>query len=85
MPANADIVAYLDQVVDLGAFADDGVADGTTIDRGAGPYFDVVLNNDASNLRDLEVSFSPHHESEAVLTDLAARMDDDPVTDQTYC
>ena len=48
MPANADIVAYLDQVVDLGALADHGVADRTAIDRGAGADLDIVLNDDAA-------------------------------------
>src|SRR6476661_4538086 len=82
MPANADIVTYLDQVVDLGAFANHGVADCTTIDRGAGPYLDIVLNDNAPDLRYLDVTTSPHHKSEAVLTNRAAGMNDDPITDQ---
>ena len=73
MPANADIVADLDQVVDLGAFADHGVADGAAVDRGAGPDLDVILDDDAPDLRDLEVTLAPHHKAEAILTDLAAR------------
>src|SRR3972149_9329641 len=82
MPADADIVAYLDQVVDLGALADHGVANGAAVDGGAGADLDVVLDDDAPDLRHLEVAIAPHHETEAVLPDLAARMDDNAVADQ---
>src|SRR3989304_4498173 len=82
MPADADIVAYLDQVVDLGALADHGVANGAAVDGGAGADLDVVLNDDASDLRHLEVALRSHYEAEAVLPDLAARMNDDAVADQ---
>src|SRR4029078_3030917 len=82
MPANADIVTYVDQVGDLGTVADHRVADGASIDRGTGPDLDVVLNNHAPDLLDLDVTASPHDESEAVLTDLAPGMNDDPITEQ---
>src|SRR5665213_3080472 len=82
MPANANIVADLDQIVDLGALADHGIADGATVDRGAGADLDVVLDDDAPELRHLKVAAQTQHEAEAVLTDLAARMNDDPVADQ---
>ena len=81
MTANTDIVAYLDQVVDLCALANDGIANSTAIDRCASPDLDIVLNDNAANLRDLEVTAPPHHESKTVLTDLAARMNDDIVAD----
>ena len=54
-------------------FADHRVADGAAIDRGTGADLDVVLNDDAPDLRDLDVAASPMHKAEAVLTDLAAR------------
>ena len=53
MAADADIVADLDQIVDLGALADHGVADGAAVDRGAGADLDVVLDDDAADLRHL--------------------------------
>ena len=56
MAANADIVADLDEVVDLGALADHGVADGAAVDGGAGADLDVVLDDDAADLRHLEVA-----------------------------
>src|SRR5690242_20467427 len=82
MPANADIVAYLDQVVDLGAFPDHGVAKSTTIDRGAGSDLDLVLNDNTPDLRDLDVAASSHDEPKAVLADLAPRMNNDPIANQ---
>src|SRR5664279_4941971 len=82
VPADADIVAYLHQVVDLGALADHGVANGAAVDGGTGADFDIVLNDDAPDLRHLEVALSSHHEAEAVLTDLAARMNDDAIPEQ---
>src|SRR5262245_56981092 len=82
MPANADIVAYLHQVVDLGPLADYRVTDCAAVNRRAGAYLDIVLNNHAADLGNLEVSLTAHHVTEAVLTDLATGMDDDPIADQ---
>src|SRR5262245_46671578 len=82
MPANTDIVAHLNKVVDLCALADDRVADRTTIDGRAGPYLDIVLNDNAPDLRHFEMAAPAHHESKAVLTDFAAGMNDDPIADQ---
>src|SRR5450830_661974 len=82
MPADADIVAYLDKVVDLAALADHGVANGAAVDGGAGADLDSVLDDDTPDLRHLEVAVAAHHEAEAVLTDPAARMNDDAIADQ---
>src|SRR5262249_9450757 len=82
MPANTHIVAYLDQVVDLRAFADHGVADCATIDSGAGPYLNIVLTDNSTSLRIFEMSLTGHHQSEAALIDLEAGMNNDPITDQ---
>src|ERR1039457_3820905 len=82
MPTDADIVADLDQVVDLGALADHRVANGAAVDRGAGADLDIVLDDDAPELRHLEVASRAQHVAEAILADLAARMNDDPVADQ---
>src|SRR5215510_6109940 len=83
MPANAHIVAYLHQVVDLGPLADYRVTNCAAVNRRACAYLDVVLNNHAADLRDLEVSLTAHHVTGAVLTDLATGMDDDPIADQS--
>src|SRR5450631_4876053 len=82
MPTDSDIVADLDQVVDLGALADHGIANGAAVDRCAGADLNIILDDDAPDLWHLEVPFASHHEAEAILTDLTARMNDDPVADQ---
>src|SRR6185437_2043716 len=82
MAADTYVVADLDQVVDFGALADDGVADSATIDGCAGADFNIVLDDDTPDLRDLQMSSGTHQEAEAVLTDLAARMDGDAIADQ---
>src|SRR5215475_12671417 len=83
MPANAHIVAYLHQVVDLGSLADYRVANCAAVNRRACAYLDFVLNDHPADLRNLEVSFTAHHVTEAILANLATGMDDDPVADQS--
>src|SRR6185437_554841 len=82
MAADTYVVADLDQVVDFGALADDGVANGATIDGCAGADFNIVLDDDTPDLRDLQMAGGTQQEAEAVLTDLAARMDGDAIADQ---
>ena len=82
MPANTDIVAYLYEVVDLGAFTNYRVADCAPVDRGTGPDLDVVLDYNAPDLRDLEVTTSVHYESESVLANLAAGVNNNAITEQ---
>ena len=83
MAANADIVAYLHQVVDLSPLADYRVANCAAVYRRAGAYLDVVLNNHSADLRNLDVSLTAHQVTEAILADLATGMDDDPIADQS--
>ena len=42
----ADVVRDLHQIVDLGAFADDGITGRAAVDRGIGADFHVVLDDD---------------------------------------
>ena len=72
----------LDQVVDLGALADHGVADGPAIDRRPGADLHLVLHDDAAHLRHLAVAIWPHHKAESVLPDTATRMDDHAVANE---
>jgi hypothetical protein len=53
MTPYAHIVANLNQIVDLGAFADHGVIERAAIDGGVGTDFDMVLNDHTADLRDL--------------------------------
>ncbi len=80
--ANHHVVADLHEVVDLGAFADHGVADAAAVDHRAGTDLDVVLDDHTPDLRDFEVAIGAHEIAEAVLPDAAARMNDDAVADQ---
>ena len=82
MAADDDVVGDLHQIVDLGPFADDRVAVGAAVDRRPGADLDVVLNDDAADLRHLEMPARPEREAEAVLADMDAGMDDDAVADQ---
>ena len=82
MAADDDVVGDLNQVVDLGSLADDRVAVGAAVDRRPGADLDVVLDDDAADLRHLEVPARPEREAEAVLADMDAGMDDDAVADQ---
>src|SRR5262245_28013447 len=80
--SNRHVVRDLHQIVDLGSLPDHGVTNGPAIDSGVGADFDIVLDNDAPNLRHLVGSARAWHIAKAILANRAARMDDDPVTDQ---
>ena len=82
MAPDDDVVADLHLVVDLGALPYDCVAIGAAVDGGARPDLDIVLDDDAADLRDLEVTARAHGETEAVLADMDAGMDDDPVANR---
>src|SRR5690349_3736132 len=82
MPTNRDIVAYLNKVVDLGPLADDSVANSTSVDCRAGANLDVVLDDHAAYLGNLQMTPASHHKTKSVLADLAARMKNDTVADQ---
>src|SRR6266516_1828763 len=82
MATDHDIVADLNQIVDFGALADDRVAIGAAVDRGPRPDLDVVLQDDAADLRHFEMAAGTRHITEPVLSDAASRMNDDPIADQ---
>src|SRR5215831_9545075 len=70
------------QIVDLGAFADHGVAIGATIDSGPGANLHIVLNDNPAHLQDFAVTGCSHHIAESVLPDGAAGMHDHTIADQ---
>ena len=51
LTSDGHIVGDLDQIVDLGAFPDHGVAAAAAIDRRIGADLDIVLDNDTAELR----------------------------------
>src|SRR5271166_550233 len=82
VPADDDVVADLNEIVDLRALADHRVAVGAPVDGHARADFDVVLNDDPADLRHLEMPARPQSEAEPVLADVRAGMDDDAVADE---
>jgi hypothetical protein len=52
VPADQGVVCDLHEVVDLGAFTDDCIAVGPTVDRSIRSDFNVVLDDDPAILRD---------------------------------
>ena len=82
MPADRDVVTNLHLIVDLGALADHGIAAGAAIDRRARTDLDVVLDNDAAELRNLDQAALARDEAEAVLADARPGVDRDTVADE---
>jgi hypothetical protein len=76
MTPYAHIVANLNQIVDLGAFADHRVIKRTPIDGGVGTDFDMVLNDHTAYLRDLEQSPGTRSIAKSVLTYAGSGMND---------
>src|SRR5215831_20030867 len=81
--ANRDIVANLDEIVDLGPFANHGVLDGSAIDGAVGADFHVVLDDDPTDLRDLAGTIRARDKPESVLSDRTTRMHDHAIANQS--
>jgi hypothetical protein len=81
-PADPHVMADLHEVVDLRPFADDGLAEGGTVDGRAGADLHVVLDAHDPDLRDLVVlTLIVGGEAEAVRADHHAAVDDAPPAD----
>jgi hypothetical protein len=76
------VVRDLDQIVDLGALPDHGVAHEAAVDGRVGADLHIVLDDHARHLRHLAVPLRARQIAEAVLADAGARMDDHAVPDQ---
>ena len=72
-------MADLDQIVDFGALADEGLAETGAVDGGIGADFDVIADLDDADLVDFDVA--PVHQLVAVAigTDDGAGLQNDPV------
>src|SRR6185312_6970858 len=77
--ADNHVVADLDEVIDLGPGADDGVAHTAAVNVGAGADLHVVADDDPADLRDFDMPLLGRDVAETVLADMAAGMDDDAV------
>src|SRR5262245_21993005 len=83
MSADAYIVAYLNKVVDLGALANERVADGSAIHSRSSSDLNVILNDNTADLRHFDMSLAAHHKAEPILPDIASGMDDYPIANKS--
>ena len=81
MRADRDIMRNLDEIVDFTAFADPRRSDRGAVHRDAGPEFNVVFDDDISDLRDFFLSVCGMHVSETVCADHGPGMNDDRCAD----
>src|SRR5262245_9513876 len=81
VPADDDVVGDLNEVVDLRTLTNDRVRQRSSVDRRVGPDLDIIADDHAADLRHLHVALRAHDESETVLSDTHAGMDDHAVAD----
>src|SRR3546814_13188334 len=82
MAADAHVVADLDLVIDLGAFAYHRVIHGAAIDGRIGADLDIVLDDHPADLDDFQHARGTRRIAEAILPDPRAVMDDHIIADQ---
>ena len=80
MPPYTHIMGDLHEIIDFRAFTDSRVARGTAIDRRIGADLDIVLNNDAAELRHLGRARLARHVPKAILANSYTRMQQDAIT-----
>src|SRR6185503_9959723 len=79
MPAHHDVVPDLHEIINFRAFADHGVLERAAVDAAVGADLHVVLDDDAADLRHLDVTLGAHGEAETVLPHPHAGVENDPV------
>ena len=99
--ADGDVVCDMDQVVDLGASSDGGVAQNSPVDGTETADLHPVTQDDSAAVGNSQGTVGVTHESEAVSTDDGSRMDgfmagcplllegegrrNDPLADEAIC
>src|SRR6185437_2884042 len=78
---DAHIVRNLYEIIDLGPGADDRVVDAATVDRRVRADLDVVFDDAAADVRNLDVLTVALHVAESVGPEPRTRMHDDTMTD----
>src|ERR1043166_7226826 len=78
--ADGHIMRYLNQVIDLGALADNGRSQRATVDGHIGPDLDVVAQDYISDLRHLAVHTRVQHVPKTIGADDTAGVDADAVS-----
>ena len=79
--SDAAIVCDHDQIIELAAFPNHRVAQCAAIDRGTRADLDIVLDDDAAQLGNLEIILAGGGKAETGLADMGARQDGDAVAD----
>jgi len=82
IPSDPDIVGDLHLVIDLGVFADHGIADSAAVHRRVGADLHIVLNDHAADLHLLQDALAADRIAESVLADAHAGMQNDAVAQQ---
>src|ERR1051325_10450378 len=85
MPTDMGVVPNLHQIINLGAFADDGVTKRATVNRRRRADFHAILNDDAAKLRYFDVAFGAARKAEPGLTNLRAGQYEHVVTQIGVC
>src|SRR5207244_5903579 len=81
--ADLHVVGDVDAIVDLGAAAHHGFAEGGPVDRAVGADLHVVLDDHGPDLRNLRGAVGTGNEAEAVGADDRPRVDDYPPAEPT--
>ncbi len=80
MAPDNHVVTNLYLVVDLRSLANHGVPIGSAVDRGIRTDFNIVLYDNASDLRNFQMSLWSHRVTEAILTAANTGMETDTVS-----
>src|SRR5438477_6892803 len=81
MVPHDDIVSHVNEVIDFGAFADDGRTEGRAVDGSVGANLHIVLNNDVANLQNLAMATFVQHITVTIRPDDGTSMDAHAVAD----
>ena len=81
MFADVDVVSDLDEVIDFGAFADDGSSEARAINGGVRADFDVIFDDDDSELGDFCMFTVDFFEAEAIAADDGSGVEDNAIAD----
>jgi hypothetical protein len=69
MTTHHNIMGNMDHIIELRALADNGVTNSAAINRNIRTKFDMVLNDNASNLRNFCMTLPPNGKTKSILAD----------------
>jgi hypothetical protein len=83
VPANDHIVRDLDEIIDLGVLAHDGVFESASVDATVGAHGDSILDDHPAELRQVDHSSPARRRAEARLAKHRAGVDLNAISDQS--